>query len=242
MRLLVPGACVVVAGLLSAGASAEADTVWSKARSPAAGPALSIGSYSSGCVQGARELPMPAQGGRYTVMRPERRRVFGHPLLIDFIVQLGARLEQRQLGPLGVGDLGQARGGPAPNGHASHQTGLDVDLWYEAGTPGAEQHSVVDREGQKPSAYWSERIPALLELAASAPHVARIFVNAVVKQQLCQASAAPGTGLTAKDRNKGVATYQKRVGAQPRLPDSCKKVAASRPANGKGATAAPEPP
>ena len=234
---------------------------------------------------------MPAPGGHYLVMRPERRRVFGHPELIDFIVQLSARLEQQQLAPLGVGDLGQARGGPAPNGHASHQTGLDVDLWYEAGTPGAEQHSVVDLEGQKPSAYWSERIPALLELAASDPHVARIFVNALVKQQLCQAGAAPGTSApgtsappkdrawlgklrpwwghnehfhvrlacppdspecqaqpplpagdgceelawwlspeTAKDRNKGVETYQKRVGAQPKLPESCKKVAASRPA------------
>jgi penicillin-insensitive murein DD-endopeptidase len=286
MRLLVPGACIVVAGLLSFSAPAGADTVWSQAHSPAAGPALSIGSYSGGCVQGARELPLPAQGGRYTVMRPERRRVFGHPQLIDFIVQLSARLEQKQLGPLAVGDLGQARGGPAPNGHASHQTGLDVDLWYEPGTPGAEQHSMVDLEGQRPSSYWSERIPALLELAASDPHVARIFVNAVVKQQLCQARAAPGTSPapqerawlgklrpwwghnehfhvrlecpsdspecqsqpplpagdgceelewwlspeTAKDRNKGVETYQKRVGAQPKLPESCKKVAAARPA------------
>jgi penicillin-insensitive murein endopeptidase len=275
-----------VAGLLCASAPARAETIWSKARSPADGPALAIGSYSGGCVQGARELPVPARGGHYLVMRPERRRVFGHPQLVDFIVQLGARLEQQQLGPVAVGDLGQARGGPAPNGHASHQTGLDVDLWYEAGTPGAEQHSVVDLEGQKPSSYWSERIPALLELAARDPHVARIFVNAVVKQQLCQASAAPGTSPTAqdrawlgklrpwwghnehfhvrlacpadspecqsqpplpagdgceelawwlspetaKDRNKGVETYQKRVGAQPKLPETCRKVAAARPA------------
>jgi penicillin-insensitive murein endopeptidase len=153
---------------------------------------------------------------------------------------------------------------------------------------------MVDLAGQKPSSYWSERIPALLELAASDPHVARIFVNAVVKQQLCQASVAAnlsppakertgptakdrawlgklrpwwghnehfhvrlacpadspecqgqpplpaGDGCeelewwlspeTAKDRNKGVETYQKRVGAQPKLPDSCKKVATSGPA------------
>lgn len=275
-----------MAALLAASASAGADTVWSKAHSPADGPALAIGSYSGGCVQGARELAVPARGGHYLVMRPERRRVFGHPQLVDFIVQLSAQLEQKQLGPLAVGDLGQARGGPAPNGHASHQTGLDVDLWYEAGTPGAEQHSMVDVEGQKPSSYWSERIPTLLELAASDPHVARIFVNAVIKQQLCQASAAPGTSPsakeqawlgklrpwwghnehfhvrlacppdspecqaqpplpagdgceelewwlspeTAKDRTKGVETYQKRVGAQPKLPETCKKVAAARPA------------
>jgi penicillin-insensitive murein endopeptidase len=294
MRLLVLAAWVAAGGLITSDAPAEPESVWSKARAPAAGPALSIGSYSSGCVQGAAELPVPAQGGRYTVMKPERRRVFGHPQLIDFIVQLSARLEQRQLGPLGIGDLGQARGGPAPNGHASHQTGLDVDLWYEVGAPGAEQHSVVDLEAQKPSAYWSDRVTALLELAARDPHVARIFVNAVVKQQLCRApQPAPGAASpvqdrgwlgklrpwwghnehfhvrlacptdspecqaqpplpagdgceelewwlspdTARDRNKGVETYQKRVGAQPKLPDSCKKVATAQ--SGKIRSSAP---
>jgi len=290
MRLFVFGTLLAAGALTATRAPAEVESVWSKARAPAEGPALSIGSYSSGCVQGARELPLPAPGGRYTVMKPERRRVFGHPQLIDFIVQLSTHLEQKQLGPLAIGDLGQPRGGPAPNGHASHQTGLDVDLWYEPGTPGAEQHSVVDPAAQKPSAYWSERVPALLELAARDPHVARIFVNAVVKQQLCRApQAAPGASSpaperawlgklrpwwghnehfhvrlacpadspecqpqpplpagdgceelewwlspeTAQDRNKGVETYQKRVGAQPKLPDSCKKVATALAAKAK---------
>ena len=34
------------------------------------------------------------------------------------------------LGVLSIGDLGQARGGPAPSGHVSHQSGLDVDIWF----------------------------------------------------------------------------------------------------------------
>ena len=29
-----------------------------------------------------------------------------------------------------VGDMAQPRGGPLPFGHASHQTGLDVDIWF----------------------------------------------------------------------------------------------------------------
>src|SRR5688572_7672401 len=157
-----------------------AESVWSKVKSPAQGAALSIGSYSGGCVQGAAELPSPAEGGRYLVMKPERRRTFGHPQLIDFIQQLGNGLEKKKLGPLAVGDLGQARGGPAPSGHASHQSGLDVDLWFEAGTPGAQQHSVVDLEANKTSPYWSQRVPVMLELAARDPRVARIFVNALI--------------------------------------------------------------
>ena len=33
-----------------------------------------------------------------------------------------------------VGDMAQPRGGPLPFGHASHQTGLDVDIWFTAAT------------------------------------------------------------------------------------------------------------
>ncbi len=281
----------VATALFLAPAATGAESIWSKVKSPARGAPLSIGSYSGGCVQGAKELPSPAEGGRYLVMRPERRRTFGHPALIDFVVKLGVGLEQKKLGPLAVGDLGQARGGPAPNGHASHQSGLDVDLWFEAGTPGAQQHSVVDLEAQKTSPYWSQRVPVMLELAAKDPRVARIFINALIKRELCQSAQGDRSWLSklrpwwghnehfhvrlacpadspecqaqpplpagdgcdevdwwlspeaVKDRNKGVESYQKRVGAQPKLPDSCKKVAEWSPGKeGAGREAALTPP
>lgn len=168
-----------IAGVASAGESG-----WSRVQDPAKGPALSIGGYSAGCVQGAKELPL--EGANYLVMKPERRRNFGHPLLVDFVQRLGAALEGRHLGPLGVGDLGQARGGPAPNGHASHQNGLDVDLWFSVGGSGATQEPMVDLLTNQPSPHYGERVPALLELAARDPSVARIFVNAVIKRELCE--------------------------------------------------------
>jgi penicillin-insensitive murein endopeptidase len=174
-------------------ASAAGETGWSRAKTPAKGPALAIGGYSAGCVQGARELPF--EGPNYAVMKPERRRNFGHPALIDFVVQLGASLEERHLGPLGVGDLGQARGGPAPNGHASHQNGLDVDLWFSPGVPGGTQEPMVDLLTQKPSPYYGERVPVLLELAAKDPRVARFFVNAVIKRELCEKATGDRTWL-----------------------------------------------
>ena len=263
--------CAFVAGLAAVASAGESE--WSRVKGPAKGPALSIGGYSSGCVQGAKELPV--EGRHYVVMKPERHRNFGHPLLVDFVTQLGAALEEHKLAPLAVGDLGQARGGPAPNGHASHQNGLDVDLWFSPAGPSATQQPMVDLAAMKPSEHYGERVPALLELAAKDRRVARIFVNAVIKRELCekvtgdrswlaklrpwyghhehfhvrlacpadspecqsQAPLASGDGCaeldwwlspqSAKDRSKGIESYGKRVGAQPRLPETCDKVVAS---------------
>jgi penicillin-insensitive murein endopeptidase len=270
-----------VRGLLRAGtftsviavtlvAFAGSESGWSRAKGPARGPALAIGGYSAGCVQGAKALPV--EGVNYVVMKPERHRNFGHPELVDFVEQLGKSLEERRLAPLGVGDLGQARGGPAPNGHASHQNGLDVDLWFSPGGPGATQQPMVDLLTSQPSPHYGERVPVLLELAAKDARVARIFVNAVIKRQLCEKitgdrawlaklrpwhghhehfhvrlacpkgspecqaqppiPAGDGCGEvdwwlspeSAKDRSKAGETYGKRVGAQPKLPESCDKL------------------
>lgn len=254
----------------AAGKPPAARSPWANAKAPAAGPALAIGGYSAGCLQGGAELP--AKSTAYRIMKPERRRMFGHPHLIDFVQRLAARIEQQELGPLGVGDLGQARGGPAPNGHASHQNGLDVDLWFSSGTPGAEQRSMVDFETQKPSAHYGARVPALLEAAASDARVSRIFINAVIKRELCdtvtgdrawlgklrpwfghhehfhvrlscppdspecqpQPPIPAGDGCAeldfwldadkAEERKKSSESYGKRVGAQPKLPDSCQQL------------------
>lgn len=264
-------AMAATCSLLALTGFAGEPSVWSRALEPAKGPALSIGGYSSGCLQGGKELPLEHGGLR--VMKPERRRNFGHPLLVDFVQGLGARLAEQQLPPLAVGDLGQPRGGPAPNGHASHQNGLDVDLWFAPAAPNAEQYSVVDLEAQKPGPHWSDRVPKLLQLAASDARVDRIFVNPVIKRELCETTqgerawlgklrpwwghnehfhvrlacpadspdcqpqpplpAGDGCGEVEwwlspeaeKDRAKAGATYSKRVGASPKLPQRCNAVA-----------------
>ena len=49
-----------------------------------------------------------------------------------------------------VGDMGAVRGGPMKSGHASHQIGLDVDLWFEpmpAETLSAEERARHPGEG-----------------------------------------------------------------------------------------------
>src|SRR5262245_30384964 len=61
-------------------------TPWSLAKTPAAGEPHAIGGYSAGCIEGAIKLPLTGDGFR--VARPERGRVFGHPLLVGLIREL----------------------------------------------------------------------------------------------------------------------------------------------------------
>src|SRR5262249_4342759 len=99
--------CLTVAMFLPALAGADRPaTPWSQARTPADGPARSIGGYSAGCLQGG--VALAGEGAGFFAAHPAR--VFGHPLLIDFIRALGARVRAGRLGALSVGDLGQPRG------------------------------------------------------------------------------------------------------------------------------------
>ncbi len=168
---------------------------WHDVRSPVSGTARAIGGDSAGCVAGAAALPV--EGGGYLVMRPGRRRHFGHPQLVDFIRKLGAAIVEQNLGAIVIGDLGQPRGGPAPDGHASHQSGLDADLWYphaqtERGIPKNPRERralralpVANFPRQQLTEHWSPRVARVLQLAAADARVDRIFVNPMIKRALC---------------------------------------------------------
>jgi len=146
-------------------------------------------------------VALPVDGEGYQVMQPERLRHFGHPDLVDYVQTLGREAQAAGLGPILVGDLSQPRGGRAPDGHASHQTGLDADLWYtfpaqaksRALTPAERERlrppSVIDAKAGKIRAVWRPRVVQLLELAASDARVSRVFVNPIIKRDLC---ASPG--------------------------------------------------
>ena len=86
-----------------------------------------IGSYAKGCLAGGTALPI--DGPAWQAMRLSRNRVWGHPELIAFIERLAIGARADGWPGLLVGDMAQPRGGPMRTGHASHQIGLDVDLW-----------------------------------------------------------------------------------------------------------------
>mgnify|MGYP000403900208 CR=1 FL=1 len=101
---------------------------WTKAKTPSKGQAQSIGSYANGCLQGAASLP--AQGPGFKSIRRFRHRYFAHPESINLVRKLGKAVQEKQLTPIEVGDLSQVRGGLMAYGHRSHQSGLDVDVWF----------------------------------------------------------------------------------------------------------------
>ncbi len=163
-----------------------------------------IGQYDCGCVAGAAK--MQANGAGWQVMRLSRNRVWGHPVLLGYLGKLATDSQQLDGSPgILVGDMGQPIGGPLLGGHASHENGLDVDLWY-APMPG---HTLSTEEREQTSAasvvnhetliadkaVWTGAQVKLLRRAASYPEVARIFVHPAVKKALCDAADADRTWL-----------------------------------------------
>jgi penicillin-insensitive murein DD-endopeptidase len=175
---------VVVVGLAVAVPARADQSPWAQQQAPSSGPSRSIGGYSAGCLAGGVELPIKGRG--WQVMLPERRRNFAHRQMVDFLRGLAARARKAGLGTVSLGDLSQPRGGPAPNGHSSHQTGLDVDIWYAVGKPGMKKGPSMVRGGNRPASGWGARQMKLLAIAAADPRVERIFVHPVLKRALCQ--------------------------------------------------------
>ena len=95
---------------------------------PAAMPTRVIGFYAKGCIAGAEALPI--NGDTWQVMRLSRNRNWAHPDMVALLKRLSAKAHKDAGWPgILVGDMAQPRGGPMFTGHASHQVGLDADIW-----------------------------------------------------------------------------------------------------------------
>lgn len=192
--------------ILGAAPAAALDpSPWAEQRAPAPGPAQVVGGYALGCIGGAEALPVEGPG--YQVLRLQRHRNYGHPDLIRYIKAFTARINERQIGLALIGDMAQPRGGPMPSGHSSHQTGLDVDVWFrltKTKLPSAERDSpkgvTMVRHGGEMTADWGPDQASMLRIAASFPEVDRIFVNAGIKRAICQAYPGDKPGWIAKLR------------------------------------------
>lgn len=164
------------------------------ALTPAPGEAEPIGSYANGCIRGAQALP--AEGPGFQVMNLSRRRNFGHPDLLNYLSSLATSVQSEGLGRIAIGDLGMVRGGRMVTGHASHQSGLDADIWFVLDLPDL-PHAAREREdfatmvNPTTRRVYPDRFgPAqvqLVKLAAQDQRVTRIFVNPAIKLALCQA-------------------------------------------------------
>src|SRR3974377_274583 len=86
---------------------------------PASLATHTIGSYSKGCIAGAKALPV--DGKTWQVMRLSRNRNWGHPNLVRFLERLSNQAPKTGWRGLLVGDMSQPRGGPMRAGQASPQ-------------------------------------------------------------------------------------------------------------------------
>jgi penicillin-insensitive murein endopeptidase len=154
-----------------------------------------IGFYAKGCMAGGEALPI--NGPTWQVMRLSRNRNWAQPQMIALLERLSEKAHKVAGWPgLLVGDMAQPRGGPMITGHASHQVGLDADIWL---TPmpnrmlsrnEREEMSAVmmvrrDRLDIDPTV-WTPSHLSVIRAAAQEPSVERIFVNAAIKKALCR--------------------------------------------------------
>ena len=191
-----------LAALLSLAALPAQPSVWSDQTAPSSGPADSIGMPADGCLAGAKSLPFDGPG--YQVIRISRNRYFGNPAMVAFVEDLGRKAKSAGLEDFYVGDMSLPRGGPMPNGHASHETGIDVDIWDNLdpkpvlAPPNREEvslPSMLSANGKAlDPARFSARQVTLLRIAATDPRVDRIFVNPVIKRALCQGQFSATVG------------------------------------------------
>src|SRR3954467_14139794 len=156
---------------------------------PAAMPAQAIGFYAKGCIAGAQALPI--NGDTWQVMRLSRNRYWGHPDLIKLVERLSVNAHKEAGWPgILVGDMSQPRGGPMITGHASHQVGLDADIWLTpmpkqklSRNEREEMSAVMTVRGDRldvDAHVWTPAHLAVIRAAAKETGVERIFVNAAI--------------------------------------------------------------
>jgi len=131
-------------------------------------------------------------------MRLSRNRNWAHPKMVALLERLAAKAHKDAGWPgILVGDMSQPRGGPMFTGHASHQVGLDADIWL---TPmpnrllsrdEREEMSAVmmvrsDRLDIDPHV-WTPNHLTVIRAAAQEPSVQRIFVKTPRSRKRCAA-------------------------------------------------------
>ena len=146
-----------------------------------------------------------------------------------------------------VGDMSQPRGGPMFTGHASHQVGLDADIWL---TPMPNRQLIARRArgnvrghdgARRPARHrsrsvWTPSHLAVIRAAAQEPSVQRIFVNAAIKKALCREAKGDRTWLA-----QGAADVRPRLSLPHphQMPARRRRMRAASPNRPRAKAAAP---
>ena len=186
----------LVAGDAAAAERTPAKQLFGKVQLPSNSAAAPIGFYAKGCMAGA--VAIPTDGPTWQAMRLSRNRRWGNPQMISLLERFSQDAVQLGWGSgILIGDISQPRGGPMITGHASHQIGLDADIWF---TPKPAQALSAQQREDLPFTSmldkskfltvnpkrWTPTHAKLVMQAASYPQVERVFVNPAIKKKLCE--------------------------------------------------------
>ena len=187
-------ALILAAGLaLPVAAEPLANQLFGAKTRPSAHQPHVIGSYARGCAAGLVELPQT--GPTWQAMRLSRNRNWGHPDMIAVLADLGRAATRAGWAGIYVGDISQPRGGPMTSGHASHQIGLDADVWMlparrldlsRADRERLSSVSVRSADQTRVTAAWTPAHRKIVKAAALDPRVDRIFITPVAKIAMCR--------------------------------------------------------
>ena len=152
-----------------------------------------FGSYARGCLAGGQELA--ENGPTWQAMRLSRNRNWGHPEMIDMVTKLSQfAAQQPGWNGLYIGDISQPRGGPMLTGHASHQVGLDADIWMLPPTSlsltrkqreNISSISTRRAKGAYVNSSWTRSHHNIVKAAAKDPRTTRILIFPGAKVQMC---------------------------------------------------------
>ncbi len=141
-------------------------------------------------------MQLPVSGRGYQTIRNDKTTFWGAPVTIQAVQTLAEQTRQAGLPDLYIGEISRPRGGPLVGIHASHQAGLDADIYFDL--TAKPPLNIAQRENLLPAglvrtdrrsidpARWQPEHVTLLSLAAGLPNVDRILVNPAIKKQLCE--------------------------------------------------------
>ena len=240
LRFALAALAAIGATLAPAQAEPLAKNLFGAQKLPAATAAKSYGFYSKGCFSGG--VAIATDGPTWQAMRLSRNRRWGHPAMVNLIERLSREARQDGWPGLLLGDISQPRGGPMLTGHASHQIGLDADIWLNpmpARTLTATERENVSAVSRIKKGgltvnekVWTPAHARLLRRAASYPEVERILVHPGIKKKLCETTTGDRSWLR-KVRPFWGHDYHfhVRIGCQPGS-TGCKSQAATTPGDG----------
>ena len=206
-RLLLAAATALVAspaGAQTIPGDVEAKFLFGTRALPASLPAASHGFYSKGCLAGGQAIAV--DGPNWQSMRLSRNRRWGHPKTIEVVERLAKDVEKDGRNGILVGDISQPRGGPMLTGHASHQIGLDADIWLR--DMPERRFTIEERESESAISVlkddtrevdervWTEGHANLVWRAATYPEVQRILVHPAIKKKLCETATGDRSWLS----------------------------------------------